>query len=436
VTTAEVSPGHEGVPTPDSQNPTVGSDHRGAPAPWWLRALRWMTEANVFVVTFCAVIFGLFVGAILIVVTTPATLHALSNLFSAPGESLSVIFSTLGNAYGALFTGSIVSPSAIQHAISTGTGWNAVFTPISETLVSATPLILAGTGVAIGFATGVFNIGGQGQLIAGALAATYVGFGVHLPIGLHLPLVILAGAAGGAVAGFIPGFLKARTGAHEVIVTIMLNYIFLDLLEYLLTTPPLQQPGQSNAISQTVPTTAQLPHLFDAGLRVNFGLIIALAVAAGASWFMRKSTLGFEFKVIGANPSAGKTAGMNAGRATILVLTLSGALVGLAGMSTLSGTDFFLSTGYGGNTGFYAITVALVGRNRPMGVVLASLLFAALSTGGRYMQATTNIPLDLTSVIQAVIVFLVATPALVREIFHLREAGAGKILLFTKGWGG
>ncbi len=436
MTTAEVSPGDEVVTGPGSQGPSAGSGQGAAAAPWWLRALRWMTEANVVVVTFCAVIFGLFVGAILIIVTTPATLHALSNIFSTPGESLRVIFSTLGNAYGALFTGSIVSPSAVQHAISTGTGWNEVFTPISETLVAATPLILAGTGVAIGFATGVFNIGGQGQLIAGAIAATYVGFGVHLPIGLHLPLVILAGAAGGAVAGFIPGILKAKTGAHEVIVTIMLNYIFLDLLEYLLTTPPLQQPGQSNAISRTIPTTAQLPHLFSSGLRVNFGLIVALAVAAGASWFMRKSTLGFEFKVIGANPSAGKTAGMNAGRATILVLTLSGALVGLAGMSTLSGTDFFLSTGYGGNTGFYAITVALVGRNRPIGVVLASLLFAALSTGGRYMQATTNIPLDLTSVIQAVIVFLVATPALVREIFHLRQAGAGKILLFTKGWGG
>jgi ABC-type uncharacterized transport system permease subunit len=436
LTTAEVSPGDRVLPEPGQQTPAAGPAPADTPKPWWHRALRWMTEANVVVVTICAVIFGLFVGAILIIVTTPATLHALANLFSAPGRSLSVIFSTLGNAYGALVTGSIISPSALSQAVSTGTGWNAVFTPLSETLVAATPLILAGTGVALGFATGVFNIGGQGQLIAGAIAATYVGFAVHVPIELHLPLVILAGAAGGAVAGFIPGILKAKTGAHEVIVTIMLNYIFLDLLEYLLSTPPLQQPGQSNAISRTIPTSAQLPHLFDAGLRVNAGLIVALVVAAGASWFMRKSTLGFEFKVIGANPSAGRTAGMNAGRATILVLTLSGALVGLAGMSTLSGTDFFLSTGYGGNTGFYAITVALVGRNRPIGVVFASLLFAALSTGGRYMQATTNIPLDLTSVIQAVIVFLVATPALVREIFHLRQAGAGKILLFTKGWGG
>ncbi len=405
-------------------------------APPWRRFVRFVTEANVAMVTLLAIVGGLFVGAILIVVTTPATLHAWGELGSHPGRAFSVTFQTLGNAYGALFVGSVISPSALGHAISSGRGWTGVFTPISETLVSATPLILAGTGVALGFSTGVFNIGGQGQLIAGALAATYVGFGVHAPIGIHLPLVILAGAAGGAVAGFIPGILKARTGAHEVIVTIMLNYIFLYLLEYLLTTQPLQEPHQSNSISRTISSTGQLPHLFGSGLRVNLGLIVALAVAAGASWFMRRSTLGFEFKVIGANPAAGRTAGMDARRATILVLMISGALVGMAGMSTLAGTDFFLSTGYGGSTGFNAITVALLGRNRPLGVVLGSLLFAALSTGGRYMQASTGIPIDLTSVIQAVIVFMVATPALVREIFRLREAGAGKILLFTKGWGG
>ncbi len=436
MTAAEVTPGGELPPEEAKPELQAAGAPPVPPAPAWRRALRWMGEANLAVVTFLAVVVGLLVGAILIVVTTPATLHAWSNVGSAPGHALGVSFSTVGNAYGALFAGSVFSPSAVGHAISTGSGWTVVFTPISETLVSATPLILAGTGVALGFSTGVFNIGGQGQLIAGALAATYVGFGVHLPIGIHLPLVILAGAAGGAVAGFIPGILKARTGAHEVIVTIMLNYIFLYLLNYLLTTAPLQQPGQSNSISRTVPGSARLPQLFGNGLRVNLGLIVALAVAAGASWLMRKSTLGFEFKVIGANPSAGRTAGMDARRATILVLTISGALVGMAGMSTLAGTDFFLSSGYGGGNGFNAITVALLGRNRPVGVVFGSLLFAALSTGGRYMQSTSGIPIDLTSVIQAVIVFLVATPALVREIFRLREAGAGKILLFTKGWGG
>jgi simple sugar transport system permease protein len=420
------------MPQPDQ--PTAGRP-LGPPA-WLSSAAHRMVEANVAVVTVLAVFCGLIVGAVLIIVTTPATLHAWGNIGSNPGHAFGESISTVGTAYGDLFTGSIFSPSTLGHALSSGHGWSGLFTPISETLVSATPLILAGTGVALGFATGVFNIGGQGQLIAGAIAATYVGFGVHLPLPLHVPLVILAGAAGGAVAGFIPGFLKAQTGAHEVIVTIMLNYIFLDLLSYLLTTKPLQQPGQSNSISQTIPSSATLPHLFGASLRVNFGLIVALVVAGGTSWFMRRSTLGFTFRVIGSNPDAGRTAGMDSRRSTMLVLTISGALVGLAGMSTVAGTDFFISTGYGGGIGFNAITVALLGRNKPIGVVLGSLLFAALETGGRYMQAATSIPVDLTTVIQAVVVFFVATPALIREIFRLREAGTGKILLFTKGWAG
>jgi general nucleoside transport system permease protein len=429
--TPEQSPPEQEPAPAESPGPeTVGR------ASWLSSTAHRMVEANVAVVTFLAVFCGLVFGAILIVVTTPVTLHAWGNFDAHPWHAISQSFRTVGTAYGDLFTGSIFSPSSLGRAVSHGHGWTTLFTPISETLVSATPLILAGTGVALGFSTGVFNIGGQGQLIAGALAATYVGFGVHLPLPLHLPLVILAGAAGGAVAGFIPGILKARTGAHEVIVTIMLNYIFLDLLDYLLTTKPLQQPGQSNSISQTIPSSATLPHLFGSSLRVNFGLIVALAVAAGASWFMRRSTLGFTFRVIGSNPDAGRAAGMDSRRATILVLTISGALVGLAGMSTLAGTDFFLSSNYGGNIGFNAITVALLGRNKPIGVVLGALLFAALGTGGRYMQAATGIPLDLTTVIQAVIVFFVATPALIREIFRLRAAGAGKILLFTKGWAG
>ncbi len=436
MTNPEVPPGDPVAPSPSPAGVPPSQSSSPSPSPPWRRAFGWLAEGNLALVTFLAVVVGLFVGAILIIVTTTATLHAWGHVFSAPGHAFGVTFSTLGHAYGALFTGSIFSPSAVGHSISTGSGWTTVFTPLSETLVSATPLILTGTGVALGFSTGVFNIGGQGQYICGAVAATYVGFAVHLPLLLHLPLVVLAGAAGGAVAGFIPGILKATTGAHEVIVTIMLNYVFLYLLDYLLTTPPLQQPGQSNAISRTIPQSAQLPHLLGSGLRVNLGLIIALAVAAGMSWFMRRSTLGFQFKVIGSNPAAGRTAGMDARLATVLVLTMSGALVGLAGMTTLAGTDFFVSSGYGGYNGFNGITVALLGRNRPLGVVLGSLLFAALSTGGRYMQATTGIPIDLTTVIQAVIVFMVATPALVREIFHLRQGRTGKILLFTKGWAG
>lgn len=424
-------PGADGVglsPAPD------GLTGRGRPI--WSRALRRATEANAVVVTILAVVLGLVFGAALIMVTDSTCLNAWGRFFGSPWHAISVNVSRVANAYGALFTGSIFSPSALGHTISTGSGWDNLFYPMSETLVAATPLILSGLGVALGFSTGVFNIGGQGQFIMGALGATYAGFAIHLPIYLHLPLVVLAGAAGGAVAGFIPGILKAATGAHEVIVTIMLNYTFSYLLNYLLSQAPLQQPGQTNSISRTIPTSGRLPPFFGGGLRVNAGLLIALAMVLIMAWFVKKSTLGFEFKVIGTNPWAGRTAGMNAAKATVLALTLSGLLVGMAGMASVAGTDFFLSTGYGGESAFNAITVALVGRNRPGGVALASLLFAAITAGGRYMETSANIPLDLTLVIQAVIVFMVATPALVREIFRLRDVGTGKIVLFAKGWGG
>jgi len=399
----------------------------------WERYFRWMIEANVVVVTTLAIVSALIVGAILIIVTQPTVLHAWGQLFSHPGKTVSVTFFTVGDAYRDLFTGSIVDPFVFGHAVRTGQGWIAALTPISETLRETTVLSLAGLAVALGFRTGVFNIGAQGQVIAGAMAATYVGFEVHAPIGIHVPLCIVAGAAGGALAGFIPGILKARTGAHEVIVTIMLNYVILDLLLYAITTQPFQQPGQQNPISRTVPTTARLPHIFGPNLRVNAGIFIAIAVAIAVAWLLRRGTIGFSFRMVGANPNAARVAGVDIARATILVLTISGAIAGLAGMVQLSGTDYFLSSGYGGNVGFNAITVALLGRNRPLGVVLGAMLFSALDVGGRYMQGTTTIPLDLTQVIQAIIVFFVATPGLVNEVYRIRGRNVGQSTL-TQGW--
>jgi general nucleoside transport system permease protein len=407
---------------PEQPGEPAGAERRSRA----VELLRRLSEANAFVVTVCAIFAGLIVGAVLILCTSPAVLQAWGHVGSNPGHAFGESWSTVAAAYSALLEGSIFNPHAQN--------LTQAFNPISETLVAATPLILAGLGVGLGFSTGVFNIGGQGQLIAGAVAALWVGTEIKAPIGIHVPLVILAGAVGGAVAGFIPGILKATTGAHEVITTIMLNYIILDLLAWLLTISPFQQPGQSNAISKTMPTSARMPHLFGSTLRVNLSLIVALVMALVIWWLMRRSRLGFSFKVIGLNPDAGKTAGMDARLITVLVLTISGALVGMAGMATLSGTDFFLSTGYGGETGFNAITVALLGRNNPVGIVLGSFLFAALISGGRNMQAVTGIPIDLTTVIQAVIVFMVATPALVCEVFRLHEAPGGQARIATKGW--
>jgi simple sugar transport system permease protein len=421
--TGTVDLGQSGVPAePERSGEPTGATRRSRA----VDLLRRLGEANALVVTVCAIVAALVFGALLILCTSPPVLQAWGHVGSNPGHAFSESWSTVAAAYSALVEGSIFNPHAQD--------LTQAFNPISETLVAATPLMLAGLGVGLGFSTGVFNIGGQGQLIAGAVAALWVGTEIKAPIGIHIPLVVLAGALGGAVAGFIPGILKATTGAHEVITTIMLNYIFLYLLEWLLTISPFQQPGQSNAISKTMPTTAQMPHLFGSTLRVNLSLIVALAMALVVWWLMQRSRLGFSFKVIGLNPDAGKTAGMDARLITVLVLTISGALIGMAGMATLSGTDFLLSTGYGGNTGFNAITVALLGRNSPGGIVLGSLLFAALISGGRDMQAVTGIPIDLTTVIQAVIVFMVATPALVREVFRLREARGGQARIATKGW--
>jgi ABC-type uncharacterized transport system permease subunit len=434
VTTGEVAPATQTVlPTPSLGTGATGSPHSGS---FFSRLLGHLVEANPTVVTVLSVFTALVFGGLLIDVTSGSVLHAWSHIGAHPGRGLSLTFSTVVDAYGSILSGSILSPSTLGHAISTGNGWTQVFNPISETCVAATPLILAGIGVAIGFRTGVFNIGAQGQLIAGSIAALYVGFAVHLPIGIHLPLVILAGAAGGAIAGLIPGFLKARTGAHEVIVTIMLNYVFLNLLNYVLSGAPFQLPGQTNEISQKMLPTARMPHLFGSTLRVNLSFVIAIAMAALASWFMNRSTLGFSFKVSGANPDAARTAGISSAKVTVLVFAISGLFAGMAGMATLSGTNFFLSSNYGGTLGFDAITVALLGRNKPWGVVWASMLFAMLDVGGASMQIRTGIPLDLTSVIQATIIFFIATPMLVREIYRLRATGAGAMQLFTKGWSG
>jgi simple sugar transport system permease protein len=162
-------------------------------------------------------------------------------------------------------------------------------------------------------------------------------------------------------------------------------------------------------------------------------VLVAIAAALGVSWLLRRGTLGFGFRVVGANPDAARVAGIKISRATILVLVISGGLAGLAGMISLCGSDYFLSSGYGGTVGFDCITVALLGRNRPIGIVLGSLLFAALNVGGRSMQASTGIPLDLASVIQAIIVFFVATPGLVNEVYRLRGMNVGQGLL-TRGW--
>lgn len=323
-------------------------------------------------------------------------------------------------AYWALLQGSVGSLKAI-----------------SETLTAATPLILAGLSVAIAFRAGLFNIGTEGQLLMGGMFAVWAGFTfVGLPFYVHLPLALLAGVIGGAIWGFIPGFLKAKTGAHEVITTIMLNYIALRLVDFLLKTEIFQREGRNDPVSKTVEASAQLPLLLgwiNPGLRVHLGLIVALAAAAFIHWLLFRTTTGFEFRAVGANPKAARYAGMSITKTYVLVMVIGGALAGLAGAGQVLGVLDRATPGFSSGLGFDAIAVALLGRSNPWGVVAAALLFGGLSAGGQQMQVSADVGIDLISVIQALIIIFVAAPALISAIYRLKAPVASTQI--SKGWG-
>ncbi|HMD25411.1 MAG TPA: ABC transporter permease, partial [Streptosporangiaceae bacterium] len=400
-------------------------------------------EGNSFVVTILALVAALVVGGLINAFSNTTVLHAWGNLFSAPGHAISLAWDTAVGAYVELFEGSIFNPHTVsalfqQASISAAIhdGYlSAVFNPLSETAVQATPLILAGLAVALPYQAGLFNIGGQSQFIGGAIVATYLGYGVNLPPVIHVIVCVLGSFAGGAAIGWLVGELKARTGAHEVIVTIMLNYIMAYFLAYLLSFHYLMQaPGTVNPITAAIAGNAHLPLLFGTHLRINAGFLIALACAAGVWWLLERTTVGFEFRSVGKNPSAARVAGMNVGRSWVLVMAIAGGLAGLAASTVIQGTDFTLNDQSFGTYGIDAITVALLGRGRPVGVVWAGLLFGAFHAGGPLMQAATGTPVDMVLVLEAVIVLMVAAPPLIRSIFRLRGGGGG-LQVLAKGWG-
>jgi simple sugar transport system permease protein len=402
-------------------------------------------EGNSVVVTVAAIVAAIVIGGLLIAFTDPVVLHAWGRLGSDPGSAFGQAWNSAAGAYSAMFEGAIFNPHAVSGALqyqslSAAAQSGAIipiFTPLSETAVNATPLIFAGLSVAIAFRAGLFNIGATGQLIGGAIVATWLGFGVHLPLVIHAVVVLIGAFAGGAVIGWIVGALKSWTGAHEVIVTIMMNYVMIYLLSWLLGTSVLQRPGRTDLVSPFIDTNAQLPHLFGDSLRINASFLIALAAAAGVWWLLERSTIGFEFRTVGANPSAARTAGMNVEASWVLVLAIAGGLAGLAASAIIQGTDHTLTFQSYGTYGIDAITVALLGRARPLGTVLAALLFGALHAGGLAMQGVTQTPLDVVTVIQALIVLFIAAPPLVRAMFRMRgSGGAGPEQALAKGWNG
>lgn len=298
---------------------------------------------------------------------------------------------------------------------------------ITNTLVNATPLIVAGLAVGFGFKAGLFNIGVQGQFLLGAVMAAGIGpMFATSPAFVAIPIAILAAAVAGALWGFIPGALKAWTGAHEVVTTIMLNFIGASLVSYLVLYV-FQAEGFSFA--RTGPLgNAELPTLGfltpDLG-RLNLGILLAVILVPAIWWLLFRSTLGFEIRTVGTNPDAARYAGMRPALLTILTMSLSGMLAGIAGALDILGATHYMPASYGTSVGFDSIAVALLGRSHPVGILLAALLFGALRAGAGPMQLDAHIPVELVDVIQAVILLFLAADVIVRRVLRIRRAKSG-----------
>lgn len=365
---------------------------------------------NSIAVTFWSLVIAFVVGSIVMVALDPEVAATWGYFFNRPGDALAASWDKVYTTYAALLRGSFGS-------------WFA----FTETTASATPLILAGLGVALAFRAGLFNIGGQGQAIMGAIWGAFIGFTVKgLPIFLHLPLVIVVGVTMGVLWGGIVGFLKAKTGSHEVIVTIMMNYLAVYLLQYLLKQPAFMAPGRNDPIGPVLEWSATLPRIADSRLHLGFG--IALIAVVACWWLLERTTLGLRIQAVGLNPHAAGVAGMNVSRVTIITMSIAGGLCAMAGVNAVTAPEYLtgfptqLSAGIVGTIGFDAITVALLGRSRPLGVLFAGLLFGALKAGARTMQVQANTPSDLVDLIQALIVLFVAAPAFVMWLLpFLRE---------------
>ena len=425
--------------------PGVGAGAADAPPPEeraetaLARTLQSIARSDLLVVVM-SFVFAFLVGSVLIVIADEEVRTTLGYFFARPSDALTAIWQSVTHAYGAMFRGAVFDGPGFSRVAEDvreagGSGTYVLFPalaaglrPLTETLTVATPLIIAAAGMAVSFRAGLFNIGGTGQLIVGAMAAGYVGFAFQLPVVLHLLVALLAGVLAGGVWGGIAGFLKARFGANEVISTIMLNWIATYLLFFALKTTAFTGANQSQPTSPSVGENATLPLLLGGGFRLHAGLFLAAGAAVLLWWLMSRSTLGFHFRAVGSNPRAARVAGISPARTAFLVLAVAGALVGLAGAVHVLGTERRLTEGVAGNIGFDAITVALLGRSGPVGIVLAGLLFAALSTGGRFMETNQGVPLDLVQVIQVLVVLFIAAPPLVRTLIGLRRIdhpGAG-----------
>jgi simple sugar transport system permease protein len=383
----------------------------------WHQALRDIATGNA-IISVLAVVLALVVGAIMIAFTDERVQETAVYFFARPGDTVVAVWESVTGAYGAFFRGSIYN--VLRPDFATG------IRPLTETLTFATPLIAAGLGVALAFRVGMFNIGGRGQMLMAAAGAGWVAFSFDLPPVLHMVVALLVGMLAGALWAGIAGLLKARTGAHEVIVTIMLNYVALYLVTWMLRTPGLlQAPGSNNPKTPPAKETAIFFDLLGPQYNLHFGFVLSIAAVVLVWWILDRSALGFQFRAVGENPNAARVAGINVKSMYVYAMLISGALIGLAGVHQVLGTvTTGFSSGIDAGIGFDAITVALLGRSTPWGVLAAGILFGAFKAGGFSMQAAEGVPIDIVLVVQSLIVLFIAAPPLVRAIFRLPAPGS------------
>jgi general nucleoside transport system permease protein len=364
--------------------------------------------------TILAVVIALVVGAILIAATNPTVQTTAGYFFARPTDMLSAIWTSVSGSYLALFQGGVYDFSQSNPLVA--------LQSLGHSIGFATPLIAAGLGIAVAFRSGVFNIGGQGQVLMGAAFAGYVGFTWDGPPVITLVVAVLFGLLGGGLLAGLVGVLKARTGANEVIVTIMLNYVVYYLLDFALQTPLLQDPKSVNPISPPENANAIFFNVLPAEYHVNIGFVLAIAATFACSWLLSRSSIGFKMRAVGENARAARVAGIEVDRVFTAAMVISGVLVGFAGVYQVLGTTTTgFTSGVDAGIGFNAITVALLGRSRPWGVFWAGILFGIFQAGGYTMQAAQNVDINAVQVVQSVIVLFIAAPPLVRWIFRLPQ---------------
>ena len=410
-----------GAVAPDPSPATTSTPAAGdevEPPSRWHTMLREISTGNA-IISVLSVLLALLVGAVMIAFTDERVQAASGYFFARPGDTFVAIWHSVSGAYSALFQGSVYNFRRDTFA--------AGIRPLTETLTFATPLIAGGLGVGLAFRVGMFNIGGRGQMLIAASVAGWIGFAVDLPMGLHMLVALVGGMLGGALWAGIAGLLKARTGAHEVIVTIMLNYVAFYLVSWMLRTPGLlQAPGSSNPKTPAMKETAIFPQLLGPQYNLHLGFILVVGATILVWWILARSSLGFKFRAVGENPNAARVAGINVSSMYVYAMLIAGALLGLAGVSQVLGTvTTGFTAGIDAGIGFDAITVALLGRSTPWGIFIAGILFGAFKAGGFSMQAAEGVPIEIVLVVQSLIVLFIAAPPLVRTIFRLPDPKAG-----------